>query len=1011
MYFLLLSILLFFCVSNVVVFGQINLDKSNSPTNTLDDMIVDQFTVANGFPVSTFGNMYQDSKGYIWLTSYEGIIRFDGFKCDIFNTENTAIFTENSFFEIVGDRQGRVYFNSTKDIFVYENGKIEKVIVQTEKEKQMITMAIDVQDRLWVASPKELFYIENKQKHIFKQSESTRLKVANDPQGNIFFIEDKQIFSYSKGELTIILTEKDLPKSDIGSIKSYKDGTLWISTDRGLYYFDGQKIHREIHQNSQGGWQILPNTTTGVWITFYDQIYRKIGNQYHRVIHSLFKSPNYSIFEDREKNIWIIAHRRGLIRLKKRKVNYYPSDYVINTVLENDKQLIRAGENGIIESFEDQKWKKLVTKIQKGARIRNIRQDKDGKIWISAYPSLLSIDNKEQKLYFAEKSFRLSFRDKKKRLWLSNYPNELFMMNNDQLELVQRFKSSIMAMKDDQQGNLWVATAGNGVFVLKDGLIQKHYDDQNGLRSHIVFNIYIDNQNVVWLACNGGLSRIENEKITNFNTKDGLANDQVYDIIEDDQGVFWMPFAKGLATVSRKMLNDFAQKKIQKIVSKVYDQRDGVFSNGFTPTAYSAKGTNGKMWFPAIDGVCMVDQKQISTDSTLLPVHLEHFIVENDTLNLQENIVIEAGKKHFHFQFTAICMYAPQSVRFKYRLGGFDTEWTENDYQKREAIYTNLQAGKYIFKVLACNSEGIWNEIGVTLPFEIKAFWYETWAARIFAMLFLWFLIIFFYQIRVKQLKKRQILLEKIVAERTTEISAQKDEIQMQAIHLQELNHIKDRMFSIISHDLRSPLAQLESILFLLETGSMSQADLQDLMPLINQNMRYTSDLTNNLLFWAKTQIKGIEPKKEEFDLYELVESKCNWFEKEVKKKEIVLNNHVSPNTIIKTDQNLVDMLLRNLVGNAIKFSKKGENIRIKSKIIDKNINISVIDAGVGISPENLKKIFGNKNFSTKGTNDEQGTGLGLVFCKELLEKYGGQIWVESEQNKGSNFTFVLPIL
>jgi two-component system, sensor histidine kinase and response regulator len=273
-----------------------------------------------------------------------------------------------------------------------------------------------------------------------------------------------------------------------------------------------------------------------------------------------------------------------------------------------------------------------------------------------------------------------------------------------------------------------------------------------------------------------------------------------------------------------------------------------------------------------------------------------------------------------------------------------------------------------------------------------------------FVLFFIIALIGLVYIIWQKQQTNKELTIQK------NEILHKNEEIEAQSLHLQELNQVKDRLFSIISHDLRSPMSQLESILSLIESNNMSDAELRFFLPEINKNIRYTTDITNNLLYWAKSQMQGITFNPEVIDLYEITNYKINLFGIAAGRKELILKNDVPKDTKIFADRNMIDLILRNLVSNAVKFCQKGNSITIKSQVSDNKLLVSVVDTGVGIPAENLSKLFGNENFTTRGTANEKGTGLGLTLCKDFVEKNGGTIWVESELGKGSAFHFTVPM-
>jgi PAS domain S-box-containing protein len=232
-----------------------------------------------------------------------------------------------------------------------------------------------------------------------------------------------------------------------------------------------------------------------------------------------------------------------------------------------------------------------------------------------------------------------------------------------------------------------------------------------------------------------------------------------------------------------------------------------------------------------------------------------------------------------------------------------------------------------------------------------------------------------------------------------------------QAEHkLQELNELKDRLFSIISHDLRSPLVSLMNILNMANAGNVSDEEFKSILPTLSKNIGYTSGLVENLLHWSKSQLAGTVINQVHFDIRGYVVDIINSFGKAANDKGISLQNNITSPTRVYADTDMVKAVLRNLISNAIKFCSRGDKITLSAEIISNKATIWVTDTGVGITPENIDKLFGTSNFTTRGTTNEQGTGLGLLLCKDFVEKNGGSIGVESKQGEGSRFYFTLSV-
>jgi signal transduction histidine kinase len=234
-------------------------------------------------------------------------------------------------------------------------------------------------------------------------------------------------------------------------------------------------------------------------------------------------------------------------------------------------------------------------------------------------------------------------------------------------------------------------------------------------------------------------------------------------------------------------------------------------------------------------------------------------------------------------------------------------------------------------------------------------------------------------------------------------------EIQRQAIELGNLNGTKDKLFSIISHDLRSPLSSLRGLMDLVIQGVLSKEEFLPVARNLKLSLESVQENLDNLLFWAQSQLKGLQVKPEPFLLKPLIEEKTKLFLEISRSKDIAIIHEVDEEVMVFADKNYLRLVLRNLLANAIKFSTHGGTIIIRQKELADEVEISVSDAGIGMSADDLAKLFhAETHFSNPGTLKEKGIGIGLLLTKEFIEKNEGTIRVTSELGKGSTFTFTL---
>lgn len=243
----------------------------------------------------------------------------------------------------------------------------------------------------------------------------------------------------------------------------------------------------------------------------------------------------------------------------------------------------------------------------------------------------------------------------------------------------------------------------------------------------------------------------------------------------------------------------------------------------------------------------------------------------------------------------------------------------------------------------------------------------------------------------------------KILAEKNIEIIRQKQE-------LEDLNNLKTKFFSIISHDLREPLLSLKGVLNLLDDDLLDKKESKSVINQLKLQFNVTTNLMDNLLIWAKTQMQGEKLNKGGFNLYDVVKENINLQRTNVIQKQIVIQNMLPKDIQVYADKEMIKVVVRNLINNALKFTPANGNITVDYKLESRKVKICVSDTGVGLSQQELQQIFKRNFFSKSGLNEEKGTGLGLILCQEFIKKNNGSFNVESKKEEGSTFFFTLPL-
>ncbi|MBO6606270.1 tetratricopeptide repeat-containing sensor histidine kinase [Psychroserpens sp.] len=256
--------------------------------------------------------------------------------------------------------------------------------------------------------------------------------------------------------------------------------------------------------------------------------------------------------------------------------------------------------------------------------------------------------------------------------------------------------------------------------------------------------------------------------------------------------------------------------------------------------------------------------------------------------------------------------------------------------------------------------------------------------------------------------RKNTLKFNKKLKEKNEQIEQKNTELAKQAAHLEEVNHVKDRLFSIVSHDLKDSISSIKGFIDLLKENGLSKEEFYDLIPELSENADSASQLLFNLLNWSKSQMQNLEPKADLFNIQDVFRDKMNLVEQKVEQKRIVMIDE-SQRDFVYADRSMIEIVIQNLITNAVKFTRVGDVITVSNSDLNGKSLICIEDTGVGISRENIDKLFQKSTFTTRGTDNEKGTGLGLTICKELVELNKGRIWVESQLNVGTKFYVELP--
>lgn len=984
-----------------------------------------------GHDIKVITGINEDRSGVLWIGTWGGLVRFDPKKQEwsrlVHQPGIHGTLSNNRIRTMCQGQRGIIWIGTEGgglNSFNYKTGKFSCFFHQPNEANSIIDNTVravfeDSSGNLWVGTMGGLDRLDRKTNTFIHYRHSDE-KARSLSDNRI-----RAIFEDSKGRLWI-----GTNGGGLNQLKSISKG-IFVH-----YHYQPNNSHSLSHNTVIS---IIEDRTGCIWIGTYGGINR-IDPQMQQFIHfignpgnpnSLSSNDVSCLYQDRDKNLWIGTYDCGL-----NKYDPNTGEYVHYRNSSTDPQSLSSDE------------------------VKAIHQDRDGNLWIGTMGGGINRFNRDNGKFTryqfkkgtkkgpSSNSIYCFFEDKDKDLWIGTWKgglnlflpgrNEFVYYKNEPWNPKSISGNGVTFIQPDREHEelLWVGTYNSGLecFNRYTGEFEHHPHDpgnSNSLSHDSVLSIYISplHPEIVWVGTWGGGLNKFNKKTNQwkfYTEDDGLSNNAVIGILEDRNNNLWMSTINGLSRFNPET-EDF----------KNYYANDGLQHNEFNQGSFY-KGRDGRFYFGGINGFNVFVPESIKDNNHIPRVVITEFKVLNREDFQPEKSILETKKLRlsykdtFSFEFAALNYTASVKNQYAYKLEkeGSDNKWIQLNH-KRDITFSTLSPGEYMFRVKGSNNDGVWNEVGTSIKLIITPPFWSTWWFRVLLGLAVLGTFFVMHKLRVRRYKIQRKNLEIEVDKRTREISHQKEIIQEKNTQLEvsnrelknsekelrELNATKDKFFSIISHDLRNHLTALLGFSDMLYRSFKKFDDEKKhkYTRSIDQAAKDLYDLLENLLQWARTQTDVLECKPRTFDLGVLIPEIISTYNLNAKKKNINLSWEICKNTYAYADKNMVRTVMRNLISNAIKFTKKDGEIRVTANGKDGFVEVSVLDTGVGINSENKDMLFKiGKARSTRGTAKEKGTGLGLIICKEFIEKNNGRIWFESPipdgSKKGSVFRFTLPI-
>lgn len=798
------KLLIFGLASLLFLLTALGSNEQNAPVKSAQPsraFLLDVWKTDKRLPQSSVTAIIQTSDGYIWIGTFGGLTRFDGINFTVFDAGNTAGLKSNRILALYEDREKNLWIGTERGgLTKYAAGKFVNYAMKDGLPSDNVASIDEDRDgNIWIGTERGLTKFAGTAFETFTKKDGLPddpvSRIAEAADGALWFGTNAGVVRMKNGQFTTFTPEDGLAEYFVQDIKFTADGNLWVATNREIARFENNRfVSYKITDDPLGTIiRCLYEDRDGfLWVaTDHGLIRVKDGKISDYTTNNPLSDKNImAIAGDREGNLWIGTVSGGLNRLKSANLIVYGAKQGLTSenlvpVTEDAAGDIWTGATcgGLIKFSAGEFTTYTKRDGLPNDCVWSLLADDDGSLWLGTWNGGLTHFSGGRFTTFDVSNSGISnnvvlalHKTGGGALWigtgagLNRFKDGEFTVYRTSDGLVS---DDVRFVTEDRAGALWIGTTG-GLSRFKDGSFT-NLTTADGLAHNFVRDVYEDGDGAVWIGTyGGGLHRLKDGLIKHIGAKDGLFDDVVSRILEDADGNLWMSGNRGIFRVSGRELNDFAAGRVNFVSSVSYDETDGMTSRetngGGQPAGWKAR--DGKMWFPTIKGAVVVDPQTVKINETPPPVVVETALANKKNVGNPAKIELSPDNTDLEVRYAGLSFVAPEKVRFKYRLEGYDKDWTEAG-TRRTAFYTNIPPGNFRFRVIAANNDGVWNTDGATLEIVVVPPFYRTWWFYALAALAIGFAVYSLYKYRIARLERARAAQEafshQLIASQETE--------------------------------------------------------------------------------------------------------------------------------------------------------------------------------------------------------------------------------------------------
>ena len=1041
------------------------LKISTSYANIRESFNFKNITIEDGLSQSTVETIYQDSKGYIWIGTNDGLDRYNGYefkhyKHDKYDKNSIA---NNYIVDIIEDKNGYIWVSTI--------GGLSRINPDKDEIKN---------------------YYSKEDSGNLSNSNLWQILCTKDNRLIASTIDGLNVYDKNKDKFTRILyKEGELPSQYIYSLEEDINGHIWVGTDNGLVELDKDLNIVKSYQDAIGDsdvYNVYDDSKGNIWVCTLDNGLFKINLDDNSVENYKNNNSKISIpsnnvrdiISDSEGKLWI-ATDKGLCTFdyeREEFITYNKKSYQSNSLIDDEIFCLLKDSSGLIwigtysgisrfnpnSNFTHFKLDPYEDNSISGNVIHGIYEDDDKTLWIGTNESGVNIINGESIKHLNKENSNIVsdlIED------ITGFKNYIFIGTNEGLSvLVKNDKTAknytitnyttkdglpsnkIRSLFIDSKGYLWIGT-NKGLAILdtnNNKIIDITYIlDEMGVSDKFIRAVYEDSKGNYYIGCflEGGLIKInpntkEYKIYKNIENDDSsISNNSIRYINEDLYGNILVGTSHGIniLNLSTDKFNHYTEKDglinntiygilvdknngiwmstnagISKLSTedatfKNFTITDGLQSNEFNGRA-CFKSKDGNMYFGGINGFNVFNSQDIELSTFEPKVIFDNFEINGTNKKDISNIKFKSNENNIKINLFTNDYKNTKTTQYYYKLEGLENEW--NMTNSNSLVFANLGPGDYTLKIKTITQHGVMSDES-SVHFTINPpIWRSNYAICIYLILIIISILRYMHKVNT---------LDRLVNERTNKLRKEMEKNEQLFKKVLSLEQNKNNYFVNLSHELRTPLNVLSSINQLIKEFTkkdnfITPEKLSYYMGIMDRNCSRLLSLINNLIDHTKIENNSYIINKKDEDIVYLVEETVLDMKDYIEEKglELIFDTDVEEK-VIRCDKVDIERCIINLVGNAVKFTPEGGLIEVLLQDLDDKVKIIVKDNGIGISEENQKIIFDRFNQVVDESSEQKGgSGLGLTITKQLITLHNGEIYVESEVGVGSEFIIILPV-